>query len=161
MSVEDTLAAGFAPVPLYPFGRDTTAFSVKATLMDSVVRRARVAPAGNGAVRTACRAVPLSVVIEAVPPEAPKVPMFPIPLPMIVIVVSTGSGAVGDAVRVNPGPRTPRTPHVPRFTYAPTSISAVVDAEASGAATAAAIAGTAQAVFRITARRSVDVSRAP
>lgn len=145
---------------MYPLGRDTTAFMAKATLIESVVRSARVAPAGSGEVRTACRAVPLSVVIDAVPPEALNVPMFAIPLPMIVIVVLTGSGTVEDALRVKPGPITPRTPQLPRFTYAPTSISALVDADASGAAIAVAIAGTAQAVFRINDRRSVGFSRA-
>ncbi|MBS3180128.1 MULTISPECIES: hypothetical protein [unclassified Pseudoclavibacter] len=161
MSVEDTKAADFAPVPMYPLGRDTTAFKLKATLMDSVVRRASVSPAASGAVRTACRAVPLSVVIEAVPPDALNVPMFATPLPMIVMVVSTGRGTAEDAVRVKPGLIRPRVPHVPRFTYAPTSMSAVVDADASGAATAAAIAGTAHAVFRIIERRSVDFSSGP
>lgn len=154
------VAAGLAPVPMYPLGRVTTASNEKPTPVASVVRKARVAPAATGAVRTACRAVLLSVVIEAVPPEALKLPMFAIPSPRIVMIVPTGRGAVEDARRVNPGPTRPGTPNVPRSAYARTNERTILTkAAANGAAGASVTAGTAHAAPRICVRPSAAFSR--
>lgn len=87
-------------------------FSVKATLMDSVVLNAIAAPAGSAEVRVTWREVAESTDTLAVPPVTLNTPMLATPEPMMVTVVPTGSGAE-PAVRVKPGPRMPSTPQLP------------------------------------------------
>jgi hypothetical protein len=91
----------------------------------------------------------------AVPPLNENTPIFATPEPEIVTVVPIGSAAVGPAVSVKPGPMTPRVPQVPLMWKAPKSI---VDADAAGAAMAAAITGTDQAAPFTMVRRVEFIS---
>lgn len=78
---------------------------MNATLLDSVVLKTIVAPAGNAAVRVIRRDAPGSTDTEAVPPVTFNTPMLAIPIPVTVTVVPMGSGSAGPAVSVKPGPR--------------------------------------------------------